>query len=185
MQTQWDVENDKLIIARLQGLDRKTQRVTVRKATNEAGKVVHKTVLRNARAIRQTGFTARSIKRTTKSRKGTTTNRIGQAKQKVFKPRKTTRAKGRNLSQIQRAGKPVPLHWIEQGTKPHMIRAKPGKRLVFKVGRRTKKNKGLAFVTQVQSRGMRPRHLMRRSAVQSRQAAGRAFGTVVRRETKP
>jgi hypothetical protein len=180
MDSRVTIENDEQIISQLQMLDRTTQKKTVRTATNEAGKAVFETTRRNARAIKQTGFTARSLKRTSKSRKGTTTNRIGQAKQRSFKPRKTTRARGRNLSQIQRAGKPVPIHWIERGTVPHVIRAKQGKRLVFQSGRRSKKNKGLVFATRVRSPGMRAKHLLRRSAIQARQPAARAFHNVVK-----
>lgn len=173
------VDNAERVIASLQRIDRKTQRKTVRRATTAAGKVTHKTTQRNARAVKQTGFTARSLKTVTRSRKGFTTVRIGQAKRRKFKARKSNRARGRNLSQIQRAGQPVPIHWIERGTKAHFVQAKRGGVLAFQVGRRTKKRSGLAFVSRVRVPGMRPRHLLRKSARQSRRLAAQAFITTV------
>lgn len=176
-------EGDDIILAQLRTLDKKVQTKTVRKATNAAGKVVLKATQANARAIKQTGFTARSLKSVTKSRKGTTTVRVGQQKQKKFKARKSNRAGGRNLSQIQREGKPVPIHFIELGTKPHIIRAAAGKRLVFVgKGRKTKRNRNLIFARVVRNPGSKPRLIMRASARQSQRPASAAFTAIVRTE---
>lgn len=174
------VVNERKIVAQMQALDRRTQRTVVRQATNAAGKATFSIVKRNARAIKQTGFTERSLRRTSRSRKGTTTNKIGQLKKKTFKPRKTTRSRGRNLSQFQRAGKPTPIHWIEEGTVPHIVRARPGKFLVFPVRRGRGNRLGLVFTKRVRNPGMRAKHLLRRSARQAQRPAALAFAAVVR-----
>ncbi|HBE69448.1 MAG TPA: hypothetical protein DDW52_14990 [Planctomycetaceae bacterium] len=184
MQASIQVLNEKAVIGQLRSIERKVQRKVVRKATNAAGREVLKTTKRNAQAVKQTGYTARSLKSVTRSRKGYTNVRIGQAKRKQFKARKSLRARGRNLSQVQRAGKPVPIHWLERGTKPHFIQAAPGKRLVFVVGRRTKYRRGLAFAKRVLVPGMRAQGILRKSARQSRRRAAAIFVSVAASEMK-
>lgn len=181
-----DVLNAAQITSQLHSIDQKLTKTTIRKATNAAGKVVLNTTKREAQSIRVTGFTGRSLKSVSKSKSGTTTVRVGQAKQKTFKARKSPRVKGRNLSQIQRAGKPVPIHWIERGTKSHTISAagKGNKRtysdgsnvLVFRVGRK------LIFAKTVRVPGSRPRRLLERSARISKSASAQAFTTVVKQD---
>ena len=176
-----EVVGEERVLEQLRSLDKKVQTKTVKNATNAAGKVVLKTTQGNARSIKQTGFTARSLRSVSKSKKGTTTVRVGQAKPKKFKARKSSRAKGRNLSQIQREGKPVPIHWIERGTSPHEVRARDGKRLVFVgSGRKTKRNRNLIFARKVRLPGMPAKHLLDNSARQSQRAAASAFTSVVR-----
>jgi len=184
IETKIEVQNVDKVLGQLRQLDQKVQNRTIRKATTAAGAQVLKETKASAQQVKQTGFTARSIRNVVKSRRGLTTYRVGQAKQRTFKARKSTRVKGRNLSQIQRAAKPVPIHWIERGTKPHFIRAKPGKRLVFVVGRRTKFKRGLAFATQVFSKGMKPRHVLRTAARRSRSKAASAFFVAVQQGVK-
>lgn len=181
IRAQMEVEGADRALAQLRQLDKKVQRTVVRKATTAAGKEVFNETRRAAQAVKQTGFTARSMKTVTQSRAGKTTVRVGQAKQRTFKARKSNRVKGKNLSQIQRAAKPVPIHWIERGTKAHIVRAAPGKRLVFQVGRRTKFKSGLAFAVQVQLPGMKARHLLRGSARRSQSRAAAAFTSEVRK----
>ena len=176
------VENEAAVIGRLQVIERKVQRKVVRKATGAAGKVVLKTTKTNARAVRQTGYTARSLRSVTRSRNGFTTVRIGQARSKTFKARKSNRVRGRNLSQIQRAGNPVPIHWLEYGTRSHFVQAKPGRLLAFRVGRRTKNRNGMAFARRVHIPGMRPKRILSKSARQSRRRAAGAFTTTVASE---
>lgn len=184
IETATQVLNSAAVMSQLLTVDKKVQNKTVRKATTAAGKVVLKESQRTARSFKQTGYTARSLRSVTSSRKGTTTVRVGQSKQKRFKARKSPRLKGRNLSELQRAGKPVPIHWIELGTKAHVVRAQPGKRLVFIVGRRSKYKSGLAFATQVRIPRTAPRSILRTSAVRSKAAAAAAFESVVEAELR-
>lgn len=174
------VDNANRVEAQLGRLETKVRRRTVKAAVRAAGKVTYKEAQRIARAEKVTGFFARSIKQDVKTKRGRTTVRIGQAKQKQFKARKTTRAKGKNLSQIQRAGKPVPLHWLEGGTKRHRIRASGtlgrSHLLAFRIGRKT------AFAKEVSNPGMRPKHILRRTARRSRTASAKAFENTVAQE---
>lgn len=176
------VENERQVLAQLQAIDRKVQRRTVRRATTAAGKVALNESRRQATTTQVTGFFRRSLTTKSKSKKGRTTVYVGQAKQKSFKARKSTRVKNKNLSQIQRGGKPVPIHWIERGTKPHIIRARGGGRLVFQTGRRTRGNRALAFAKQVRNPGMKGRDLLLRTAKIVRTPARNAFLTVVQQD---
>jgi len=171
-----EVENADQIVAALGSLEAKVRRRTVKASVRAAGKVTFKTAQRVARSQKVTGFFARSLKQDVRTKKGRTTVRIGQAKQKQFKARKTTRAKGKNLSQIQRAGQPVPLHWRERGTKRHRITARKGGVLVFRVGRKT------AFTRQVSNPGTRPQQILARTARRSRREAAQAFETAAANE---
>jgi hypothetical protein len=174
-----EATNAPQVLAELRAVDRKVRNRTVRRATVAAGKEVLTEVKRQADSIRVTGFTRRSLKSLSKSKSGSTTVRVGQEKQKQFKARKTTRAKGKNLSQIQRAGKPVPIHWIERGTSPHTFSAagKGNKRtysdgsnvLVFRVGRR------LVYARTVRHPGNRGLRILERSGRAASSKAAAAF----------
>jgi hypothetical protein len=170
------------VINHLQSVDRKIRNRTVRRATNASGKVVLAETKRQADGIRVTGFTRRSLKSISKSKSGSTTVYIGQEKRKTFKARKTTRVKGKNLSQIQRAGKPVPIHWIERGTKAHTITAPAGKRLVFQIANKKRGNNGLAFAKSVKIPATRGKLILDRSARVSKPKAANAFLSVVKED---
>lgn len=175
--------NSAEVINHLQSVDRKLRNRTVRRATNASGKVVLAETKRQADGVRVTGFTRRSLKSISKSRSGSTTVYIGQEKRKTFKARKTTRrVKGKNLSQIQRAGKPVPIHWIERGTKAHTITAPAGKRLVFQIATKKRGNNGLAFAKSVKIPATRGKLILDRSARVSRSKAANAFISVVKED---
>lgn len=123
--------------------------------------MVLREVKQDARAIKKTGFTARSLKKDSKIRKGVMTVKVGQERKSLFKAPKKSVKNGNNLSQIQRAGKPTPIHWIEEGTKPHVIKARPGKVIVFTLpGGGKGKRRKLVFARSVRSKGMRPRKLL-------------------------
>lgn len=177
------VENEKRIFEQLGQLDRKVQRRVVRKATVAAGRVVLKEAQRQASSVRVTGFLRRSLRSVPRSRQGITTVRVGQRKQNRFKARKSTRSRGRNLSQLQRQGKPIPIHWIERGTKAHRINSR-GSPLAFQVGRRTRGNNGLAFARFVRNPGMRPRRILGRTARLSRRSASAAWAETAAREMR-
>jgi hypothetical protein len=155
-------ENSSQILAQLQSVDRRMQSRAVRRATSRVGDLVLRQAKQDARAVKRTGFTSRSLKKTSKIRKGVMTVKVGQERQRKFKAPKKAVRNGNNLSQIQRAGKPVPIHWIEEGTKPHIIKAKPGKLIVFsvKTGKGKRKRRRLVFARSVRSKGMRPRRLL-------------------------
>lgn len=178
------LSGDDAAMEQLRKLDRKVQNRVVRRATQASGKEVLSEVKRTATSFRVTGFTARSLKSTITSRKGRVVVRIGQRRQSTFKLRKRNRIGTRNLSNIQRAGRPVPIHWLEEGTKPHYVVAPKGKRLVFLTGRRTRRNRALAFAKVVFMPGMKPKNLLRGSARRSRRRAAEAFAIEVRNGVK-
>ena len=188
------VTNASQVLAQLSAVDRKVRTKTIRRGTNASGKVVLDTLKQRADAIRVTGFTRRSLKSVSKSKNGATTVRVGQEKQKQFKLRKSARVGGRNLSQIQRAGKAVPIHWIERGTKPHTIRAagKGNTRtysagsnfLVFQAVARRRGNKGLAFAKSVRNPGMGARRILERTIRLSRSKESAAFIAVAREDLR-
>ena len=178
-----EVENADQVAAQLAGVTTKLRNRTVKRAVTAAAKVTYKEAQRVSRTEKVTGFFARSIKLDTKTRRGKTTAKIGQEKQRTFKARKSLRAKGKNLSQIQRAGKAVPIHWLERGTKPHTISA-AGKgntrtyssgsnQLAFRVGRK------LVFAARVSNPGTGPKRILERTANNSRNSSAEAFKQVV------
>ncbi len=184
VQTSMKLEGDDVALRQLQQLDKKVQNRTIRKATQASGKEVLDEVKRTSASFKVTGFTARSLTSTIKAKKGIVTVKVGQKKQKKFKLRKRNRIGNKNLSNIQRSGRPVPIHWIERGTKPHFIVAPKGKRLAFQVGKRSKKNRALAFAKVVFARGMKPKHLLRNSARRARRKAAEAFAAQIRQGVK-
>ena len=167
-----EVENADQVAAQLAGVTTKLRNRTVKRAVTAAAKVTYKEAQRVSRTEKVTGFFARSIKLDTKTRRGKTTAKIGQEKQRTFKARKSLRAKGKNLSQIQRAGKAVPIHWLERGTKPHTISA-AGNKLAFRVGRK------LVFAARVSNPGTGPKRILERTANNSRNSSAEAFKQVV------
>lgn len=171
--------NQEALVRQMDSLRSSLQRRIVRRATTAAGKITLKETQRQASTARVTGFLRRSLRSEAKSSRGRTTVKIGQQKQKQFKARKTTRVKFKNLSQIQRAGKPVPIHWIERGTKPHLIRAKRVRIMAFQVSRRTRRSSGMAFAKFVRHPGMRPTWLLARSQRLSQRPAMTAFQSEV------
>lgn len=164
-------DNVREVLSDLRNVDRNVRNRTIRKATNAAGRVVLKETQRQVGAMRVTGYTRRSMKSVSKSKNGVTTVRIGQSKTKSFKVKK--RRSG-NLSQIQRAGKPVPIHWIERGTRAHKITPK-NRVLAFQARKRTRGDSGMVFTRIVNHPGMRERRPLERAAKQSQSEAGRAF----------
>lgn len=182
MRARVQITGDAAVLSSLDSLDKKVRRRTIRKATVAGGKEVLKTAKAEAQTFRVTGFFARSLKQITSSRKGTVTTRIGQAKQRRFKARKSTRARGKNLSNIQRAGNPVPIHWVERGTRPHTITAKNGGVLAWRTGRKTKKRSGLSFARKVKSPGMRGRGLIAKTVARSRRRAARRFYDTIKKD---
>lgn len=169
------VANEEQVVRQLGTLRDSLQRRIVRRATTAAGKLALKETQRQANTARVTGFLRRSLRSETKSSRGRTTVKIGQEKQKQFKARKTNRVKSKNLSQIQRAGQPVPIHWIERGTQPHLIRAKRARIMAFQVGRRTRRSSGMVFTKFVRHPGMRPTWLLARSQRLSQRPSLAAF----------
>lgn len=160
----------------LKAVDNRMQSRAVRRATAKVGDLVLNQAKQDARAIKKTGFTARSLRKAARMRKGVMTVKVGQEKRKLFKAPKKTVRNGNNLSQIQRAGKPVPIHWIERGTKPHVVKAKSGKLLVFMLkGSSRGKRKRLVFARSVRSPGMRPRRLLEKAAKKTQSQAARIW----------
>lgn len=184
VQTSMQITGDDIAMQQLRALDRKVQNRVVRKATAAAGKEVLTEVKRTVAVFKVTGYTARSMKSTISARKGRVLVKIGQAKQKKFKLRTKRRSKGRNLSNIQRAGRPVPIHWLERGTKPHFITAPKGKRLYFQIKNRTRSSSGIISKRSVFSPGMRAKSLLRGSARRARGRAAAAWISEVRSGVK-
>lgn len=180
IQTTMDLSGDEIALQQLRTLDKKVQNRVIRKATAAAGKEVLTEVKRTVALFKVTGYTARSMKSTISSRKGRVLVKIGQVKQKKFKLRTKRRFKGRNLSQIQRAGRPVPIHWLERGTKPHFITAPQGKRLFFQAKNRTRSSSGIISKRSVFNPGMKPKSLLRGSARRSRSRAAAAWSREVK-----
>jgi hypothetical protein len=188
--TQITATNADAVLSQLAATDRKVRNRTVRRATNASGKVVLAQVRQLAEARKITGYTKRSLKSVSKSKSGETTVRVGQEKQRQFKLKKSTRIRNKNLSQIQRAGKPVPIHWLERGTKPHTITA-AGKGnsktysagsnvLAFRVGGR----KGVVFARTVKNPGMQAGRILERSVKISQGKAAVAFLNVVKEDLR-
>ncbi len=141
IETSMSITGDEKALAQLRQLEKKVQNRVVRKATSAAGKEILTEVKRSVALFKVTGYTARSMKSTISSRKGRVLVKIGQVKQKKFKLRVKRRFKGQNLSNIQRSGQPVPIHWLERGTKPHFIAAPKGKLLTFQASKATRRSR--------------------------------------------
>lgn len=178
------VDNAGAVIKQLAEVDRKVRNRTVKRATVAAGKETLARAKIVASQAKVTGFFGRSLKQINKTKAGRTTARIGQEKQKSFKARKSTRVKGKNLSQIQRAGKAVPIHWLERGTKPHTITAagrgntrtysSGSNVLAFRIGRK------VIYSRSVRNPGSGAQRILERTARGSRRKAAAAFAAVVK-----
>lgn len=115
----------------LRGLDLKTQRYILKPATQAVAKLQLDTLKRLS--PKQSGAFRRSlmvVTRPTKSNSKTIVCLVGQRKQR--KTANTVNKKGRSTgSQITRAGKAVPIHFLDRTTRAHTIKPLWGKAIRF------------------------------------------------------
>ncbi len=154
------------VLAELATFSAKIQTRHLRPAVNAAARIILAEVKRQA--PRGNGFFRRSLIVVVKQRGGFVKAQVGQATQP-----KTYKRKRISGSQINRKGYAAPIHFIEAGTKPHLIQSvrAPGKRSALAFG----KGKQRTFRTAVSHPGTKANNVLERAARTAAPAAGAAF----------
>jgi hypothetical protein len=166
------VEGLGAVHARLQELDRTVKVRTLKTATRSACKVILTTLRRTA--PRGTGLLRRSMGMNVRVRGAQVTARVGQKQD--FRAKKGAK-KGSN---INRRGYAVPIHMVERGTKPHMIKPTAGKLLAWSKGKGRKAQ--TTFARSVQHPGLKPMAILDQARRASQRPAAEAWYEAVRKE---
>jgi len=152
-------------VAVLNGLERKTQKRILPKAVRAAGAPFLKAARR--RAPKANRLLSRSLALVMRRYSGSVLVVIGQEKTKRFDKAKT---KIKRTGGISGRGELTPLHLVEEDVKPHAIRPRAARRLVFQAGGKT------VYATEVHHPGRRGDHFVRAAAAASEAEGVRQFG---------
>lgn len=187
----YEIEGVEAAVKKLERFTGSVQRKVVRKGVNAGGAIQ----LKRARALApkgKTGFFRRSLTKVTRSyaKRGVFVSLVGQQKKKTFSDKAIATAnkrKGGSGGGISGQGKVVPIHLIENPTKPHVQRQSAAMR---RRGRRRAARKvmvfrsggGTIFASKINHPGTKGAGFLKQAESSSRAAVSAAMASKISAE---